>query len=120
MNKREKGGTDNSKDGHSFSRTIDTVSPFLSEKQENCRNKGTCMTDSDPPYKSGYFKSPANSPVFSPCTYPLPYCPENHEYPKQHSQSGYGHPHIPEFSSFIHHRVKDVAGYAPVTLASFN
>ena len=38
---------------------------------------------------------------------------------KHHSQPGYGHPQIPVLTGFIHHRVKDVAGNALVSVLPF-
>jgi hypothetical protein len=52
--------------GHGLSCPVDPGSPSLPEKQQDSRDKGTRMTDPDPPYEIGDIPSPSYGFIYIP------------------------------------------------------
>ena len=66
------GRANNCEDGHRFGKSVNTRSPLLAEEEEDRRNQGSRVTDTNPEYKVYNWPAPVNGVHVAPDTNAFP------------------------------------------------
>ena len=66
MEQRKETGAHDREDGHRLCKPVDRRTPVLLHEQENCRDQGSGVTDTDPPDEVDDCKAPGDRVVDTP------------------------------------------------------